>query len=98
MHNNRLEANLRWTYDWSRWLWNIERIMISLSLDLPLEISADEVRLLLAIKLFEEHLVTLGKATELAGCSKQDFMAALSKHGVAIFDYPQGALERELLL
>jgi predicted HTH domain antitoxin len=72
--------------------------MVNLSLDLPAEISANEATLLLALKLFEEHRISFGKAAELAGYSKSAFMEIAGKHGVAVFDYPLAELEREMLL
>ncbi len=70
--------------------------MTTLSVELPPDISADEARLLLALKLFEEHRVSTGKAAEIAGYSKAGFMEIAGKHGVAVFDYPPGDLEAEL--
>lgn len=70
--------------------------MVSISLDLLPEITADEARLLLALKLFETHRVSLGKAAEIAGYSKSAFMEVAGKYGVAIFDYPPGDLDREV--
>ena len=70
--------------------------MFSLTLDLPPDITADEARLLLALKLFETHRVSIGKAAEIAGFSKAAFMEIAGKYGVAVFDYPPGDLEREL--
>lgn len=72
--------------------------MLSLTVDLPPDFSADEVRLMIALRLLEEHKVSLGKAAEIAGYSKGAFMEVASKHGVSIFDYPTGTLERELSL
>lgn len=69
--------------------------MLSLTIDLPPEITADEARLLLALKLFETHRVSIGKAAQIAGYSKTAFMEVASKHGVPVFDYPPGELERE---
>lgn len=70
--------------------------MLSISLDLPPEITSDEVRLLLALKLFETHRVSMGKAAEIAGYSKPAFMEIAGKYGVAVFDYPEGDLEKEM--
>lgn len=72
--------------------------MASFNLELPEEISADEARLFLAIKLFELHKISLGRAAEIAGYSKSAFMEVASKHGLALFDYPSGDLEREAAL
>ena len=72
--------------------------MLQIELDLPLDITADEARLLLALKLYEEHRISLGKAAEVAGYTKPEFMDVAGKHGVAVFDYPPGELEREITL
>ena len=72
--------------------------MVSLTLALPDEISADEARLLLALKLFELHRISTGKAAEMAGFSKATFLEIIGKYGVPVFDYPAGELERELAL
>ncbi len=69
--------------------------MLSLPIDLPPDISVEEARLLLALKLYEEHRVSLGKAAEIAGYSKVAFMEVAGKHGVAVLDYPPGEVERE---
>ena len=60
--------------------------------------SVTSPRLMLALKLFEEHRLSLGKASELAGFTKAAFMEVAGKHGVAVFDYPAGDLEREMSL
>lgn len=72
--------------------------MIHLTLDLPPDITPDEARLMLALKLFDEHRVSMGKAAEIAGYSKPAFMEIAGKHGVPVFDYPEGDLEREMNL
>lgn len=72
--------------------------MLSLNLDLPPDISADEARLLLALKLYETHRVSLGKAAEIAGYTKPTFMEIAGKYGIPVLDYPPGDLEREITL
>lgn len=72
------------------------RSMATLSIELPPDITAEEARLVLAIKLFEEHRISLGKASELAGYSKAAFMEIAGKHGVAVFDLPPGELADEV--
>lgn len=72
--------------------------MPSITLNLPPDISAEEALLLLALKLYEEHRISLGKAAEIAGYSKAAFMEIAGKHGVPVFDYPPGELERETKL
>ncbi len=70
--------------------------MACLNVHLPDDITAEEARLLLAIKLFELHRISLGRAAELAGFSKATFMELCGKQGVPVFDYPPGELEREV--
>ena len=48
--------------------------MSQLTIDLPTHVTADEARLLLSIKLYEDKRISLGKAAELAGYSKRAFM------------------------
>ncbi len=70
--------------------------MNPMTLELPDSISADEARLLLAVKLFEVHKLSCGQAAELAGFSKTAFMDVLGKHGVPVFDYPPEELKSDL--
>ena len=70
--------------------------MVCLQLDLPPGLSADEARLLLAIKLLEDHRVSLGKAAEMAGYSKTAFIEVIGKRGVPVFDFEKGDLGKEI--
>lgn len=72
--------------------------MNELKIELPLNISMDEARLLLTVKLFETGKLSLGKATKLAGYSKRTFIELLSKMGVPVIDYAAEDLEREISL
>jgi predicted HTH domain antitoxin len=63
---------------------------------LPDSISESEARLLLAIKLFEEERVSSGKAAEIAGCSKEEFMKSLSRRGTTPFNQPPEELDTDL--
>lgn len=51
--------------------------MSQLTIELPLYISTDEARLLLAVKLFETGKLSLVKAASLAGYSKPTFIELL---------------------
>lgn len=54
-----------------------------MSINIPeLNIREDEIKLLLAIKLLEEGLVSLGKASEVAGYSEKAFVELLLRRGV----------------
>jgi predicted HTH domain antitoxin len=71
---------------------------IQLRIDLPPNLSSDEARLLLAIKLYEVGKLTLGQAAKLAGFSKRAFMEMLGQYHVPIFNYSPEELEQEISL
>jgi len=70
--------------------------MSVLQFELPLEVSEDEARLLLAIKLYEVGKVTLGQAAKMAGHSKQTFMELLGRYGVPVVAYSLEELREEV--
>jgi predicted HTH domain antitoxin len=72
--------------------------MLTLNIELPTDITADEARLALALRLFEDHRVSAGKAADIAGYSKGTFLEIASKHGVSVLDYPAGTLEQEMAI
>ena len=53
--------------------------MNTLTIDLPSSVSEEEATFFLAVKLYEAQRISLGKAAELAGFSKRDFMERLPK-------------------
>jgi len=70
---------------------------MGISVNLPeMNIKEDEVKLLLAIKLLEEGLVSLGKAAEIAGYSEKAFAEILMHKGVPPLKYSNLNLEKEL--
>ena len=68
---------------------------VELKVSLPITVSADEARLLLAVKLYEVGKVTLGQAAKLAGFSKRAFMEILGRYGVPVFNYSAEDLRQE---
>ena len=60
-----------------------------------INIDNEELRLLLAIKLFEEKKVSLGKASEIAGYTERTFSEILLKRGVSPINYEDADLKRE---
>lgn len=70
-----------------------------LRVTLPPEVSVEEARLLLVVKLFETGRLSLGQAASLSGHSKRAFMEMLGKSGGAVFDQPAEELgaERRIL-
>ena len=57
--------------------------MAEATLKLPPDVSADEARLLLAMKLYETGRLSLGKAAEFTGYSKRTFIELLGKAGAS---------------
>lgn len=70
--------------------------MNHLYMDLPLEISAEEAKLFLAIKLYELGKISAGKAAEMSNYSKGTFLELASKYKVATFNYGEDDLEKEM--
>ena len=57
---------------------------------------AQEMRIAAAIKWYELEQVSQGKAAEIAGLTRTDFIAALSHYQVSPFQYTEADLIREL--
>ena len=58
----------------------------------------EDLKLFTATELCEQQVLSLGKAAELAGKAKDDFMGALSEHGIAVLRYSNEELAEELKL
>lgn len=69
---------------------------VELTLDLPLNLSKDEVQTFLAVKLYETERVSLGQAAKLAGFSKRAFIEILGRHQVPVINYSPDELREEL--
>lgn len=73
-----------------------EGLYLSLScFGLTRERIVSESKKLLALKYFQEKLLSLGKATELSGMSRWDFIEYLSSNNVPIIDYDDDEIGRE---
>ena len=70
--------------------------MNALQIELPPDISVEEARLLLMVKLFETGKLSVGQAAKMAGYSKATFIELLGKLGVPVVDYPPEELEQEM--
>lgn len=66
-----------------------------LTVELPLGLSREEAKVLLAIKLYETGRVSLGQAARTAGHSKRAFLEILGNHQVSVFDYSPEELREE---
>ncbi|MEM8557208.1 MAG: UPF0175 family protein [Bacteroidota bacterium] len=65
--------------------------------DLPASIDEARARLLLAIRLFQEDEVSVGRAARIAGLPYRAFLDALRERGIPAFVYDDvEAFEREL--
>ena len=49
----------------------------------------------LAILLFQERVISLGKATELAGMNRVKFLEVLAEHGVPAYEYGEKDFNRD---
>ena len=54
------------------------------------------IRLMAALKMFELGKVSSGKAAQLAGMSRVEFLETCGRYRVSIFNYPPGEVEEEL--
>ncbi|MGA7875869.1 MAG: UPF0175 family protein [Desulfoferrobacter sp.] len=61
-----------------------------------LNLREDEIRLLLAIKLLEDGLLSLGKAAEVAGFSERAFVEVLLQRGIPPIRYTDVDMLKEL--
>ncbi|MEW6068431.1 MAG: UPF0175 family protein [Nitrospirota bacterium] len=70
---------------------------MGITVKLPeINIKEDEIKLLLAIKLLEDGVVSLGKAAEIAGYSEKAFVEVLIHRGIPPLKYSKLNLEKEL--
>ncbi len=67
-----------------------------LNIDLPASLAVDEVRVLLAVKLYEDERVSLGQAAKVSGFSKRAFMEILGRYRIPVFRYSPEDLRQEL--
>ena len=55
-----------------------------------------EIIFLVAAKLYELGRISSGRAADLAGMSRVEFMEQLGRYRISIFNYPLEELEREI--
>jgi predicted HTH domain antitoxin len=61
----------------------------------PEEMQA-QIRLMAALKMFELGKLSSGKAAELAGLSRAEFLEMCGRYRVPVFNYAPGEIEDEL--
>ena len=54
------------------------------------------IRLMAALKMFELGKISSGKAAELAGLSRGEFIESCSRYQVSLFNYPLEQIEEEI--
>jgi len=79
-----------------------ESVTFEISADLlaALKLGAEDLgrnmRLIAAISYFQDKKLSLGKAAQLAGMNRLNFMDALAERGIIAFDYDESVLNSEL--
>jgi len=74
-----------------------EELYLSLSsMGLTKDKLAQESKKLLALKFYRGKILSLGKAAELSGLSKWDFIEYLAENDTPVIDYDEDELRREL--
>ncbi|MEM9120417.1 MAG: UPF0175 family protein [Cyanobacteria bacterium P01_F01_bin.56] len=79
-----------------------ESVTFEISIDLlaALKLGAEDLtrnmRLIAAIAYFQDKKLSLGKAAQLAGMNRLDFMDTLTERGIIAFDYDESMLDSEL--
>jgi predicted HTH domain antitoxin len=69
---------------------------VELKLPDSVKISEDEIRMIIAARLFDLGELSSGQAAELAGITKREFIESVGRYGVSIFQYSAEELERDL--
>ncbi len=69
-------------------------IFVMKGLEKPEEVKK-KLKMALAMTLFQEKTISLGKATELAGTSRIKFMEVLKEHGIPAYEYSEKDYESE---
>ena len=72
--------------------------MKNIQFEIPetLELDENDVKMILAAKLYEQGKLSLGHAAKLAGHSKREFAEQLGKYNVSLFNYPPSELSRDV--
>ena len=69
---------------------------VILQVEIPDDLSDEEARLLLAVKLYELSRVSMGQAASMAGISKRAFMESLGTYNIPVFCYSAEELQSEI--
>lgn len=55
------------------------------------------VNVALAVRLYQEHMLSMGRASKIAGMSLESFMECLGHLGIPVIDYEPSDVEGELV-
>ena len=71
--------------------------MQTLQIQLPdfINIEPREIQLLLASKLYEKGILSVGQAAQMAGLSKRTFMELLGDYQVSVLNYPAEDIQQD---
>ena len=81
---------------------NMKTFEISYPEDLPQAMGESpenferEIKFLVAAKLYELGRISSGRASELAGMHRVEFLNRLGQYRISVFNYPLEELEREI--
>jgi predicted HTH domain antitoxin len=67
--------------------------MKTLTLELPEHVELSSAKLLIALSLFDNEILTSGQAAELSGLSREKFLLEVSKYGLSVFGETSEDLE-----
>lgn len=69
---------------------------VELQLPENVVLSEDEIKMIVAARLFDLGELSSGQAAKLAGITKREFIESVGRYGVSIFQYTAEELERDL--
>jgi|UniRef100_UPI0040565093 predicted HTH domain antitoxin len=69
---------------------------MAVNMNLPVSVSEEDMRTLLAVKLFEVGKVSLGQAAKIANFSKKAFIDVLGHYRVPVCNYEAEELQQEI--
>jgi predicted HTH domain antitoxin len=68
--------------------------MKTLTINLPEEVELDKVKMIIAVSLFEQGILSSGQAAELVGISRRQFLEEVGKYDVSIFGENETDIEK----
>jgi predicted HTH domain antitoxin len=68
--------------------------MKTITINLPEEVELDKVKMIIAVSLFEQGILSSGQAAELVGISRRQFLEEVGKYDVSIFGENETDIEK----